>query len=266
MKNGPVGGTSLEKLLRASRRSAAGACPSPGIWVELYRGALDTAAAEGALEHLAVCAACREAALDARRFLAAMSARGAAGAPARPGTGGRRGRLLALAAAALVATAGVALWWLGTGREPAPAAWTAASYVASTADPGAPLLRDASALDPVREAAFARAMVPYAAGDYPAAARALGRYRASEPEDLRAVFYQAVALGLAGDRRQAGPLLERVAREASPRLADEARWYLALIALERGETTRAGGLLEAVSVSASPHAQEAARLAEGLDE
>lgn len=266
MKNGPVGGTSLGKLLRSSRSAVREPCPSPGIWVELYRGALDTAAAEAALEHLAACAACREAALDARRFLAVMSARGPASAATRLGRDGRRSRLLALAAAALLATVGAALWWLGTGRQPVPVAWTAATYQSSTADPGAPLLRDASALDPVREAAFARAMVPYRAGDYPAAARALGRYRDGEPEDLRAAFYQAVALGLAGDRRQAEPLLERVAREASPRLADEARWYLALTALERGETTRASGLLEAVSVSASPHAPEAARLAEGLEE
>jgi tetratricopeptide (TPR) repeat protein len=256
----------LEALLRATRRQAPGPCPPPGTWVELERGALEPGVAEHAREHLVECHACRQAARDARRFLTAMGAGGAAEAGERLGGRGRRHALLALAAAALFASAGLTLWYLGARRALPAAAWTAAAYVPGAVDPRAPLLRDAAALDPTREAAFARAMAAYEAADYPAAERALGAYRGAEPEDLRAAFYHAVALGLTGDRRQAAPLLERVAREASPRLADEARWYLALLALERGETTKARGLLEAVAVSASPRAPEAARLAERLAE
>ena len=60
----------LRERLR-ERGAAASACPPPETWIELLRGRLDEPAAERARQHLAECAACGEAAADARRFLAA---------------------------------------------------------------------------------------------------------------------------------------------------------------------------------------------------
>jgi hypothetical protein len=265
MSDGSNDEAGLRERLRARRVPAPGSCPPPETWVELYRNRLGEDAAERARDHLVECAACREAALDARRFLTAMGIEAAGAAEETTQPPDRRG-LAALLAALLVVAAGVGFWWLGARRALPEARWQAAQYAPVSVDPTAPVLRDASALDPVREAAFARAMEPYAAADYPAAARALAAYLATEPDDLRAVFYRAVALGLAGERAAAAPLLERVAHDASPRLADEARWYLALAALDAGDRRRARGLFEAVAASGSPRAVEAAALADRLAE
>jgi hypothetical protein len=290
--------------LGSYRPRAAGPCPDGGAFVAFYRGELAAVRAGVLRDHVVDCERCRETARDARLFLEAMAADGpeAEAAAVRPpvvepprppvpaAPTGLRG--WPLAAALLAAVAGGAAWWGLAGTSPAsreagPAALEPPRSGVSSPprrveaprlrkapySPGVASFdellwrgtrRDARRPPPSAGEAFARAMVPYEAGDLAEAERRLAAVAASHPGHHDALFYRGVCLLLLGRAREGIAVLEPVARDAPGRRRQEALWYLALGHLHGGAPRDALPALQALSGLDGPRRAEAARLQEEI--
>ncbi len=166
--------------------------------------------------------------------------------------------LWAAAAAAMLVVSGLALW-LAPGRgEPARARDLARCgpphYIA--AELRSP---DASAQDDL-----ARAMEPYARGEYPAAARALAALLDEHPQHGPARFYLAAAREQLGELEAAEDDYRRVAAEAEGFLAEHASWRLANLLLARDHVERARAELERLRATEGAFARNAGQLLERL--
>lgn len=153
-------------------------------------------------------------------------------APSAPRIGlPRRAWLLAAAAAVLFLTA-LALWSTRGSREEVHRA---------LAELGAPryLVSELRGTDEAQGAAFARAMEPYARGDWSAAERALAELLQRYPEHGPGHFYLAAACEQLGQGARAQAEYERAATGPDPLLSQHARLRLALLLLARGERERA---------------------------
>ncbi len=100
---------------------------------------------------------------------------------------------------------------------------------------------------------FARAMEPYERDAYAECERRLASYLARHPRDPRALLYRGVSLLLLGRAAESIAPLEAVAA-ASPDLAGDAHWYLALAWLKTGDAGRADAHLRQVASASPRHA------------
>ena len=175
----------------------------------------------------------------------------------RPAPARRPGRKLVwLAAAAAVFLAG---WFLR--RDEAPrtrvvAERAAPRYIASE-------LRgeDASLAQE-----FARAMEPYARGDFAGATTALEALLARSPEHAAARFYLAAAREALGELERAQELYRSVAARGEDYLSEHAAWRLANLLLARDDVDAARAELERLAARGGAFAPNAAQLLERLGE
>jgi TolA-binding protein len=109
---------------------------------------------------------------------------------------------------------------------------------------------------------FAAAMTRYRAGDYAAAAKGLRALVEKSPDVAAAQFYLGICELMTRQPRRAETALRAVADSEVTPYADEAYFYLAKAALQRGDLTAAErALTEAVAREAGP-GNEARRLLE----
>ena len=176
----------------------------------------------------------------------------------RPALARRPGRKLAwLAAAAALFLAG----WFVLGRDGAPrtrdvAERAAPRYIAS----------ELRAQDSPLAQQFARAMEPYARGDYASAATALEALLAGAPDHEAARFYLAAAREALGELERAEELYRSVAAQGDDYLSEHAAWRLANLLVAREELDDARAELERLAARDGAFARNAAQLLERLGE
>lgn len=168
-----------------------------------------------------------------------------------------RSWILAAAASVLFLFA-LGLWYFGAepgSAERALAALAAPRYVAA----------ELRGENEVLSAAFARAMEPYAHGDWAAAARALEELLQRYPEHGPAHFYLAAASEQLGDGARAEREYQRATASPDALLAEHARLRLALTWLARGERERARVAFQALRAEGGELAPSAREWLETLE-
>lgn len=219
----------------AHRFAPQESCPEPNRVAEFYLGRLSSGEEEELRAHLALCAACREVAADARLFLSGKTGLGAEKvATVRSWRAGWM-----VAAASLLAISGLLLWdsrpgdRSGLARDQKLRALVAEFVAPAPPPPEAPA-RESELVFRGEEVLSERAaaLASYRRKEWPAAIAALSAHLASHPGDLEARFFRGVAHLVAGQAPAARADLVAALRD--PSLAEQAAWYLALAELAGG--------------------------------
>jgi hypothetical protein len=248
----------IDEVLRGLPFAPPGGCIDPQEMVAFYEGRLEASAEDAVRAHIAVCRACLATARDARAFVDALAA-----APAASRTTARGAWWAAAAVLAGLSIVGLYALkpWRGVDLVPREAPsrgpLAAAPY---RPEEGAGAASGIVWRGPEDARAFAKAMEPYARGDYRGAELSLETYLGRERDDDRARFYLAVTRLLLGDADDARRDLELLDGAAEPPLREEARWYLALASLSTGRAAQAEPLLRALARDPGPHRADAQRL------
>ena len=233
-------------------------CPPPDQLHALEGDALPDALRAQTEAHLAACPACRALAADLALLEPEL--------PASLLEARRRDRITPVvwlaAAAAVLAAAGLGLWWQATSStlsstvvaKPAPVAVSAAA----TPTPGLWTVEPPALVVPAEAAVVMRgtanptlsslmdALAPYRAGNFPEAARRLDAFSHAHPKVADAWFSLGASRLLGGDPKAARTALAEFARLEPAARRDETAWLDATAAARANATSDAKQTLSAL--------------------
>lgn len=138
-------------------------------------------------------------------------------------------RWAAAAAILLIASLG---WWFWSGGQKSDNEKIYADFYQP--DPGLPTV-----MGPAEDFEFQQGMVDYKAGNYSVAIAAWEKLLTRFPNSDTLTYFLASAWQADKEFDKAIPLFEKVAGQASSRLATDAAWYLGLLYLHKGEHDKA---------------------------